>query len=175
MNFEFTTANRIIFGQGRFKEIGNIAKSLGRKALVVTGSHSLEASGKLEELRDRLTKCEVEFFRFIVSAEPEIGTVELAMAKAREEGCDLVIGVGGGSCLDLAKAVAGLLTNEGELLDYLEVIGRGKILQRPAVPLIAVPTTAGTGSEVTNNSVIKDPKLRGRQAFAVPFCCQEWP
>jgi len=74
--------------------------------------------------------------------------------QARNQHCDLVIGFGGGSSLDAGKAIAAMLTNEGELLDYVEIIGRGKLLTKPSAPFIAIPTTAGTGSEVTRNAVL---------------------
>src|SRR5438105_4705526 len=83
------------------------------------------------------------------AGEPEIETVQQAAALARQEGCELVIGFGGGSALDTGKALAAMLTNKGGLLDYLEVIGLGKALSQPSAPFIAIPTTAGTGSEVT--------------------------
>ena len=144
-------------------------KIFGKKVFLVTGAQSLKTSGKIGVIRELLAKNGIEFFHFIVSAEPEIERVELAVKKAREENCDLVIGIGGGSVLDLAKAVAGLLTNEGELLDYLEVIGRGQVLRKPATPFIAIPTTAGTGSEVTNNAVIKDPINQRKVSFRSPY------
>ncbi len=169
MNFEFITANRIIFGPGCFARIGDIARAFGRRAFVVTGRQALKDSGKLDALKEALARNEVEFVHFVGPGEPEIDTVERAAAEARRKVCDLVIGVGGGSVIDLAKAAAGLLTNEGNLLDYLEVIGRGRALQGPAVPLIAAPTTAGTGAEVTANAVIKDPASRQKVSLRSPF------
>jgi alcohol dehydrogenase class IV len=169
MNFEFTTANRIVFGPGRFGQIGNIARAFGRRAFVITGRQALKDSGKLDVLRQALAGNDIEFVHFAGHGEPEIETVELAAAEARREVCDLVIGVGGGSVIDLAKAVAGLITNEGSLVDYLEVIGRGRALQKPAAPLIAAPTTAGTGAEVTANAVIKDPTSKQKISLRSPF------
>ena len=93
---------------------------------------------------------------FTVEGEPQISTVDVALSEARENGCDVVVGLGGGSAMDTAKAVAGLLTNGGEALDYMEVIGRGQPFKVPAAPLIAVPTTSGTGTEVTRNAVLAD-------------------
>jgi alcohol dehydrogenase class IV len=84
--------------------------------------------------------------------------VDEAAELARRQGCDLVIAVGGGSVLDAGKAVAAMLTHPGTVLDYLEIVGRGNALVRPAVPLLAVPTTAGTGSEVTRNAVLDVPE-----------------
>ena len=169
MSFEFATANRIIFGTGAFAQIIELSKSLGKRAFVVTGSRTLQASGRLGALEESLVKVNVRFFHFAATGEPEIKTVETAMSIARQEKCDLVVGVGGGSSIDLAKAVAGLLNNEGGLRDYLEVVGRGQKLRNPAAPLIAVPTTAGTGAEVTANAVIKDPATLQKVSLRSPF------
>jgi len=169
MEFEFATANRIIFGAARFRQIGNISKHYGRKAFVVTGRQALKASGKLQILEQTLTESGVQFSHFALSGEPEVATVEAAAKQARVDNCDLLIGVGGGSVIDLAKAVAGLLTNNGSLLDYLEVVGRGQALQKPAASLIGVPTTAGTGAEVTANAVIKDPISKQKVSLRSPF------
>jgi len=97
---------------------------------------------------------------FSVEGEPEIETVARGVNQAKEQRCDLVISFGGGSVLDTGKAIAAMLTNEGELLDYLEVIGGAKPLIKTPVPFIAIPTTAGTGSEVTRNAVIGSPQHR---------------
>jgi alcohol dehydrogenase class IV len=169
MDFEFATANRIIFGRECFSQIGVLSGNLGRKAFLVTGAQALKASGKFEILKDALSLNGVQFSHFVVSSEPEIETVGLALTKARGENCDQVIGVGGGSVIDLAKAVAGLLTNESKLADYLEVSGKDKVLNKPAAPLIAVPTTAGSGAEATANAVIKDRVNQRKVSFRSPF------
>ena len=101
--------------------------------------------------------------------EPEIETVQQGVALARQENCGLVIGFGGGSALDAGKAIAAMLTNPGELLDYLEVIGRGKALAQPSAPFIAIPTTAGTGSEVTRNAVLASPEHRVKVSLRSPL------
>jgi len=109
---------------------------------------------------------------FSVSGEPEVETVRQGVALARQEHCALVISFGGGSALDAGKAIAAMLANDGDLLDYLEVIGRGKALTRPSVPFIAIPTTAGTGSEVTRNAVLASTehgvKVSLRSALILP-------
>jgi len=156
VRFDFASAGRILFGQGRLAEAGRFAASLGRRALVVTGSNSDRA----EPLLDALADFQVETEFFSVSREPTVELVRSAAAKAREAGCDMVAGFGGGSAIDTAKAVSALLPNEGDLLDYLEVIGEGRALEKPAFPCIAVPTTAGTGAEVTRNAVIASPPHR---------------
>jgi len=156
MAFEFATAARIIFGAGRLGEIGDIARALGRHALVVTGRTPERAGDLLALLREK--KLEVGVFP--VAGEPEVDTVRRGTALARDEGCDCVIGFGGGAALDAAKAIAILLTNDGDVADYVEIVGRGKALIVPPVPLVAIPTTAGTGSEVTANSVLASPEHR---------------
>jgi alcohol dehydrogenase class IV len=95
---------------------------------------------------------------FAVAGEPEIATVEQGISLAKAEKCNSVIGFGGGSVIDAAKAIAALLTNEGELLDYLEIIGHSQTLKKWSAPFFAIPTTAGTGSEVTRNAVLASPE-----------------
>jgi alcohol dehydrogenase class IV len=148
--FEFATATRIIFGAGALGQIGPLARQFGSRALVVTGRDPRRAEPLLAALRQH----SVQPVAFAVTGEPGIETVEGGVALARQEGCQLVISLGGGSAIDAGKAVAAMLANEGELLDYLEVIGRGKALGRPSAPFVAIPTTAGTGSEVTRNAVL---------------------
>lgn len=150
MRFEFATATRIVFGAGTLSEIGPLARSLGQRALVVTGRDSSRAA----RLREALAADGIATTAFPVAGEPTTDQVGAGVTQARGMGCDLVVGFGGGSALDTAKAIAGLLANGGELLDYLEVVGRAEPLQKPAVPWIAIPTTAGTGAEVTRNSVL---------------------
>jgi alcohol dehydrogenase class IV len=152
--FEFATATRIIFGAGAIREIGPLARQFGSRALVVTGRDPDRAAPLLAALRQD----GVESVALAVTGEPELQTVEGGVALARQGGCQFVISLGGGSAIDAGKAVAAMLANEGELLDYLEVIGRGKALNRPSAPFIAIPTTAGTGSEVTRNAVLASPR-----------------
>jgi alcohol dehydrogenase class IV len=163
--FEFATASRIIFGPGTLREVGPLAKSLGCRALVVTGKNP----GRAEPLLGLLKEHGVETVIFPVATEPEIETVRQGVAAARAANCDLVIGFGGGSALDAGKAIAAMLANEGDLLDYLEVIGRGKALAHPSAPFIAIPTTAGTGSEVTRNAVLASPEHRVKVSLRSPF------
>ena len=155
--FEFATATRVLFAAGALGEIGPLARQYGSRALVVTGRDP----GRAEPLLAALRQHGVQPVVFAVTGEPEVQTVEGGVALARQEGCQFVISLGGGSAIDAGKAVAAMLANEGELLDYLEVVGRGKALSRPSVPFIAIPTTAGTGSEVTRNAVLASPRAPG--------------
>ena len=165
MRFEFATAQKIVFGSGAIKEVGSLALGLGRCALVVTG----RAAGRAEVLFKLLKNQGVAAHGFSVSGEPDITTIERGVAQAKTAGCDLVAGFGGGSAIDGAKAIAAMLTNEGQVLDYLEVIGGGKTLTKPSAPFIAIPTTAGTGSEVTRNAVIASPEHRVKVSLRSPL------
>src|ERR1035437_9101677 len=153
MRFEFATATRIIFGPGVLREVGPLARGFAPRSLVVTGANSRRVEPLLSLLREH----GVNAVAFPVPGEPEIETVQQGVALARQGSCRLVISFGGGSALDAGKAIAAMLANPGELLDYLEVIGRGKALAAPSAPFIAVPTTAGTGSGITRNAVLASP------------------
>lgn len=165
MPYEFATAGRILFGRGRAGQVPALARELGRRALVVLGG-----SGRgREAITEGLRAAGVHAVSFQVGGEPTVGLVDEAVSLARAEGCDLVIAQGGGSAIDAGKAVAVMLTNPGGLLDYLEVVGAGRPLQVPGVPFVAVPTTAGTGSEVTRNSVLDVPEHRVKVSLRGPF------
>ena len=156
MRFEFATATRIIFGRGTLAEVGPIAAAIGSRALVITGRTPARAA----PLLDLLAAENIETVTYSVAGEPTTETAWEATLEAREAHCDLIIGFGGGSVLDTGKAAAILLTNGGTPLDYLEVIGRGQPITRRAAPCIAIPTTAGTGAEVTRNAVLASPEHR---------------
>jgi len=164
MRFEFATARRILFGRGLIQEAGELAGRLGKNALVVTGQGGADPRVLLE----RLEKSAVRTHLFSVTGEPTVDLVREGVAQALEAGCDLVIGFGGGSSLDTAKAVAALLANPGDLFDYLEVIGQGKTLQQDPLPWVAIPTTAGTGSEVTRNAVLYSPDHQVKVSLRSP-------
>src|SRR5687768_4891165 len=134
--FEFATAGRIVFGRGALKEAAPAAASLGRRAFVVTGSDVTRAAALLQSLK-------IDAVTFSIPGEPTTHTVRAAVEQARQAQCDLVIGFGGGSAIDTAKAVAALLTNTSDLFDYLEVIGKAQPLAQPPLPCLVIPTTAG--------------------------------
>jgi alcohol dehydrogenase class IV len=165
MRFELATAGRIIFGAGALREVGAIARDLGTRPLVVTGRTPDRARPLLALLREQ----EMDALTFATAGEPDVEMVRAGTDLARNERCDCVIGFGGGAALDAAKAIAVLLTNQGEILDYLEIIGRGKALTQAPVPLMAIPTTAGTGSEVTRNAVIASPEHRIKVSLRSPL------
>jgi alcohol dehydrogenase class IV len=154
MRFEFAAAGRLVFGLGAVHEVAPAASKLGKHALLVIGRSTERSKPLAAELRTSgLSLCFLT-----VEREPTLGMIRRGTESARTHGCDLVIGFGGGSAVDAGKAIAALLANGGELLDYLEVIGAGKPLHLPSAPFIAVPTTAGTGSEVTSNAVLASPE-----------------
>lgn len=164
MRFEFATAKRIIFGTGTVGEIPAEAGKLGTRVLVVSGRSAERVQPLIDQLADQVTVCAT----VPVASEPTVRTVADGAVTARKEKCDLVIACGGGSVIDTGKAIAAMITNRGNLSDYLEVIGRGTVLTEPPAPFIAVPTTAGTGAEVTKNAVIASPEHRVKVSLRNP-------
>ncbi|HRZ93110.1 MAG TPA: iron-containing alcohol dehydrogenase, partial [Candidatus Paceibacterota bacterium] len=148
MQFEFATAGSIRFGAGRLPEAGPAVRAWGRRVLVVGGKNADRSAA----LRRALSEQGVEWHLYSVAAEPTVEVVEAGVALARQAECEAVVAMGGGSVLDAGKAIAGLAPNPGHVLDYLEVVGRGQPLAQPGIPCLAVPTTAGTGAEVTRNA-----------------------
>ncbi|MGD8739757.1 MAG: iron-containing alcohol dehydrogenase [Desulfobacterales bacterium] len=165
MRFQFSTANQIIFGPGTVKQIAPLAVERGSRPLVLTGGSPERASA----LMDDLTAEGMEITRYPVAAEPTVDTALAAVRSARRAECDLVIGIGGGSVIDTGKVVAALITNHGRLADYLEVIGEARPLVHPSAPYIAIPTTAGTGAEVTRNAVLGSAQHRVKVSMRSPF------
>jgi len=165
MRFEFATASRIIFGRGAVEEVPILSAEIGTNACVVTGRTSERAGPLLEQLKATGFNC----VTFSVSGEPTTALAKTAVEAARKAACDMVISIGGGSVIDTGKVVAAMLTNSGELEDYLEVVGAGKPLVRNAAPHIAIPTTAGTGAEVTRNAVLGVPEHRVKVSMRSPL------
>jgi alcohol dehydrogenase class IV len=151
--FEFSAPSRIIFGTGTIGDIGLLAREMGSRVLLVTGQSGADPGIVVNSLR----KNDLSYHMFTLSCEPDIELIRLGTNIGIEQNADLVIGFGGGSAMDAGKAIAAMISNRGDILDYLEVVGKGMQIQKPSLPYIAVPTTAGTGSEVTKNAVITDP------------------
>jgi alcohol dehydrogenase class IV len=164
-HFEFVTAGRIIFGEGALREVGPIAARLGSRACVVTGGDLDRAIGLIEEL----DRARISHITLQVKGEPTTDLALRLVKEARSADCGLVIGIGGGSVLDTGKVIAALLTNRGDLIDYLEVIGKGIKIELPPAPYIAIPTTAGTGAEVTRNGVLLSPEHRVKVSMRSPL------
>lgn len=165
MRFEFATATRILFGQGTLNAAAPIVAEFGRRALIVMGSTPDQATSLIDQLKAQ----QVEAATFSVSGEPAIETVQAGIAVARDNHCDIIIGLGGGSAIDTGKAIAALLTNPGDPLDYLEVIGRGQPLTQMPLPYVAIPTTAGTGAEVTRNAVLASHEQQVKVSLRSPL------
>ncbi len=156
---------RVVFGAGVVREVGALARDLGGHALVVTGRDPARAAIVAAALDASGVRATI----FAVAGEPTVDLARAGVAAARDAGCDLVVAFGGGSALDAGKAIAALLGNGGDPLDYLEVVGRGQPLARPSLPTIAIPTTAGTGSEVTKNAVLASPEHGVKASLRSPL------
>jgi alcohol dehydrogenase class IV len=165
VEFAFFTAARIVFGAGRLPEAATVAKDLGDRALVFTGSNEQRA----QPLLTALTAAGLYWTTHPVSGEPEVHALRTAVRVARDNRADVVIGIGGGSVLDTAKAAAILAGNGGDILDYLEIIGGGRALEHPGLPFLAIPTTSGSGAEVTWNSVIASRDQRVKVSLRSPL------
>ena len=158
---------RITFGAGVFEQVPGIVAGHGERAFLVTGGRSFDASMRREQLETGLTRAGVTLVgSSAVSGEPGRADIEGPVAEFRGQGIDVVMGVGGGAALDTAKAIAGLLPVETELMDHLEGVGRGVPYPGRALPVVAVPTTAGTGSEATRNAVVTE---RGPDGYKRSF------
>jgi len=145
MRFEFATATRIIFGEGTASSLPDVVRTLGTRPLVVTGATKERAAPLVSALPAET---------FAVPGEPTVQLIREGARQAQSAGSDVVIAIGGGSVLDAGKAIAAIATNGGEPLEFLEVVGNGHAITTSPLPMIAVPTTAGTGSEVTRNAVL---------------------
>jgi alcohol dehydrogenase class IV len=165
MRFEFATATRIIFGPGTISEAASLTAEMGKRAFVITGSFMERAQPLLEALG----KQGIDYVTFSVPGEPTTTIAVAAAQAARQTGSEMVISIGGGSVLDTGKVAAVMLTNIGELEDYLEVVGAGRALSQPAAPHIAIPTTAGTGAEVTRNAVLSVPEHHVKVSMRSPY------
>jgi alcohol dehydrogenase class IV len=160
--FELAAPGRIVFGAGAIAQAGPALATLrSRRVLLVTGRSSRHA----DRLRQHTSLLAVSY---VVPGEPTLAMVSEGRALAVREKCDAVVALGGGSAIDAGKAIAALAGNDGDLLDYMEVVGQAKPLPRPGLPCIAIPTTAGTGAEVTKNSVLASPEARVKASLRSP-------
>jgi alcohol dehydrogenase class IV len=182
VRFEFATAARVVFGSGSARESISAIRSFGSRFLLVTGQQPDRAAW----LADALQASGATVTAFLVENEPSVDLARTATTLAREQRLDAVVACGGGSALDLGKAVAALAPHPGDFLDYLEGVGRGAPLPGPGLPFIALPTTAGTGSEVTRNAVLgvtgqgvkvslRSPHLQARLAVVDPDLTLDLP
>ena len=149
--FDLVQPRRVLSGGERIRDVADVVREFGRRCLVVTGSQPERAAVVV----DALVRAWIAHELWFVSGEPTFDSVREAAEAARSFAPDVVVAMGGGSVIDTAKAVAMLLTNGGDPLDYAEVVGDGKPVTRVSIPMIAIPTTAGTGTEATRNAVLK--------------------
>ncbi len=190
--YDFIAPGRIAFGWGRRAEAGTLGATLGRRAVVFCGLPDEQAAVVLPEIADSLHASQIDMLEAgAIDHEPEAADVDEAAAGLHELGAgagDFILAVGGGATIDLAKAVAamGVHAANGKVADYLEGVGRGYTLHRDPLPVMALPTTAGTGAEATYNAVIsnydppwkkslRDPRLMPRVALVDPELCVTVP
>src|SRR5262249_7018783 len=165
MRFEFATATRILFGSGTIRDVPAVVRGWGHAVLLVTG----RASERAAALTAGLVAEGCEVSNFTVPTEPTTDLVRAGGAAARAAGCESVVAFGGGSALDAGKAVAALATSPGDVMDYLEVVGGARPLERPPLPFVAIPTTSGTGTEVTRNAVLTSRSHRVKASLRSPL------
>lgn len=177
MRFEFATATRIVFGEGTAATLPELARTFGTRPLVVTGASRERAAWLVSALSAET---------FAVPGEPTVDVVREGARRVQEAACDVILSLGGGSAIDAGKAIAIIATNGGEPLEFLEVVGKGRAITAPPLPFIAIPTTAGTGSEVTRNAVLastehgvkaslRNPLMLPRVALVDPELTYELP
>ncbi|CAG7856164.1 alcohol dehydrogenase [biofilm metagenome] len=157
---------RIVFGNGRLKEVPALAAAYGTTCLLITGKKSFCATPRWQAFIDSVEDKGLRWVHFTVSGEPSPTVVDTAVKQYKSEGIHVVIAIGGGSVLDAAKAIAGLLPHGNSVMDHLEGVGKNIPYHGPSLPFIAVPTTAGTGSEATKNAVLS---VQGPNGFKKSF------
>lgn len=164
--FSISRFPRILYGSGRLNEVPGLVEKYGRNVLLITGKHSLCGTTRWQTFTHSLESKNMQWLHMTVSGEPSPNLVDEAVSKFRYQGINSVIAIGGGSVLDAAKAIAGLLPHGNSVMDHLEGVGKNVPYTGPSTPFIAVPTTAGTGSEATKNSVLS---VQGREGFKKSF------
>ncbi|MCW9014249.1 MAG: iron-containing alcohol dehydrogenase [Gammaproteobacteria bacterium] len=165
-NFSIARLPRIEFGHGAFAKIADICSQYGNRLLLVTGKQSFTSSVFFQQLLEDFKSKNIQWVQCTVDGEPSPQLVDDAVKQFADDNFDVVLGIGGGSALDAAKAIAGLLKVKCSVMDYLEGVGPELKYAGPAVPFIAVPTTAGTGSEATKNAVLS---VQGLDGFKKSF------
>lgn len=165
MRFDFALSTEIVFGSGRISSLPEVCARFGRRVFLVHGASSAREGGVLDRIRTAFAQSGLTLRSFKVASEPEAGLIDRAAEAVRKDGCDVVAGLGGGSCLDTAKAAAALARNGGSVADYLEGVGTGRKLVAPSLPFVAAPTTAGTGAEATENAVISEKARRFKKSI----------
>jgi alcohol dehydrogenase len=165
--FSIARLPRILFGEGRVTDIPAQVATFGKRVLIIIGAQSFRATAHWQTLQQGLREQGITWETFTVQGEPSPDGVDEAVRDYRKTGIEVVLGIGGGSVLDAAKAIAGLLPHGNSVMDHLEGVGKGIAYHGPSTPFIAVPTTAGTGSEATKNAVLsrQDAKTGFKKSF----------
>jgi alcohol dehydrogenase class IV len=163
VNFELSVPEKIVFGKGSLARLGELVSGFGNRVLIVHGANP-DRGRSIEGLLAKSTTT-----LYPVRNEPTIEDIANGVEEAKTREVTLVIGIGGGSAIDAAKAISGLASNTGDILEYLEVIGRGNPLTKAGLPCVAIPTTAGTGAEVTKNAVIASLEHQVKVSLRSPF------
>jgi len=159
--FEINFNKKVIYGPGAFENIGKISLEFGKKTLIITGKNSTKNSGVLQKLQNILNRYKIENFVFDqVLPNPTVEIIDNCTNTCKKLNCNFIIGIGGGSVIDTAKAVSAMATNDGSIEEYLEIGNSYKKIINDSLSVIAIPTTAGTGSEATQNAVINEPKRK---------------
>jgi alcohol dehydrogenase class IV len=162
--FQFMTTSRIIFGEGSLQSSLSVINQFGYSVLLVTGKDLTRSQLIINYLKGQ----SMRYQHISVSGEPNITMVEESAVLARRFKPDMVVAIGGGSVLDMGKALAAMVTNAGDLYDYVEVVGRNVPIKAEPLPMIAIPTTASTGSEVTKNAVLKSAQDKVKVSLRSP-------
>jgi alcohol dehydrogenase class IV len=165
MSFELSVPEKVVFGKGCLARLEQLVAGFGDRALLVHGANPDRA----QSVRGLLAKSGFETYLYSVGGEPTVEHIAKGVEEAKRKSVTLVVGIGGGSAIDAAKAISGLATNAGDIYDYLEVIGRGNPLTKSGLACVAIPTTAGTGAEVTKNSVIASVEHKVKVSLRSPF------
>ena len=167
-SFSFESPTGIYFGAGESERLADLPAPYGRRVLVLTGRSWLSSSGWQDRLKKILQKYTVRFFA-CASGEPSVESIEEAREGVSDFDPEVLVAVGGGSVLDTAKALSALISLKESPLEYLEGVGKGRRLEEPGIPWIAVPTTSGTGAEVTKNSVIRAKEKGAKKSLRSPY------
>lgn len=165
MNFDFMSPTRIVVKTGGLSSLGSLAKPFGLHALLVCRVNSAAT----EDAHRYLEQVHIKVTRAYVKGEPTIDSLNQSLSIAKKHKIDFVVSIGGGSVLDTGKMLAALMTNKGEIMDYVEVIGKGIPITNPSLPFIAIPTTSGTGAEVTKNGVLSFPEHQAKVSLRSPY------
>jgi len=165
MNFDFMSPNRILVKTNGLLELGSLAKPFGNHALLVGRTSALAT----ENAQRYLEQAHIHVTRVYIKGEPTVDALNQSLSIAKKNKIDFVIAIGGGSVIDSGKMLAALMTNNKDILDYVEVIGKGIPITNPSLPFIAIPTTSGTGAEVTKNGVLNFPEYQAKVSLRSPY------